>query len=94
VASLPAALNIYNVDEVLQRTRIYPNPTRGVSTIDNDLLYMEEVMLRDEAGNAIYTSKIRGSKGQFDITNAPSGSYFVIIKTNLGMVVKLIVKVY
>ena len=84
----------YSAEEVLKMTKVYPNPTRGVSTIENEQLKMEEITLRDGAGNTIYDRPADGGAAQFDITDAPSGFYFLIIKTDKGTVVKRVMKVY
>jgi len=94
VKPAPAVVAVYSAEELLQMTNVYPNPTRGVSTIENENLVMEEITLRDGAGNSVYGRYVSGGKTQFDISNAPSGLYFLIIRTDKGTVVKRVMKIY
>jgi hypothetical protein len=87
-------LSIFEIDEVLNMTKVYPNPTRGISTVENEYLIIEEITLRDGAGNAVYAASVNGTVAQFDATNAPSGIYFLFVQTNKGMIVRRVMKIF
>jgi len=98
--STNAALTAHNapealsVAEALSRTKAYPNPTQGIITIENENVVVEEVTIHDCSGNTIHSADEKGSVIQLDISNVPSGLYFLNIKTDKGSVTKRIMKVY
>lgn len=67
---------------------LYPNPTTGKfyitfsKAIDNAI-----IQVADLNGKVIQKVKGRGTRLEFDLSNQPGGTYFILIKSN-GMVIK------
>ena len=60
---------------------IYPNPTKGVVTIESSQLEAKEVVLHDQLGNEIRRFK-KGNK--IDIVELPTAVYYLQIVTDSG----------
>jgi protein subunit release factor A len=66
---------------------VFPNPTSGLITIEtNDLI--EEIVLMSANGQMI----TRTTEKTVDLTNLPSGVYFLNIETDNGVITKKILK--
>ena len=70
---------------------IYPNPTTGQLTINNEQLTINNVEIYDIYGRNVH-SFTRSLVHSINISHFPSGIYFVKIQTELGEVVKKVVK--
>jgi hypothetical protein len=75
------SLNIENDIEI--DNYIYPNPTRGLFTIDtNGQFELEQIKIYSIQGKIVYHKKLTGySKQEFNLSNHSKGLYFVEIKS-------------
>ena len=73
---------------------IYPNPTNGNTTID--FMGVETtadiMVLNFQGGKVLSTSCNNSTTANIDISNMPQGMYVIVIKTQLGVVTKRLVK--
>ena len=72
--------------------KIYPNPTRGMVTVEGSELLSVEVY--DNISRRILTRTSDGKESimRFDMSQQASGSYYIRVKTNNGTVVKKLIK--
>jgi len=90
------------IDEIaLSKIKIYPNPTTGELQIISNELQISSVEIFDVMGRITPLSPPTGGKCPFsfggagvviNISHLPSGTYFVKILTNVGDVVRKVVK--
>ena len=80
------------VNEYVNNTVIYPNPTTGQFTISNTQCVIESVEVFDVYGKLLNTMEVNDNTATIDVTNYASGIYFTRIHTDKGIVVKQIVK--
>lgn len=82
--SLQAKQDIKPLDDKvgLQRTRIYPNPTKGMLWIDLPELSEQEATIRlfDSNGKLVIQKVAIELNNELDLTNYPPGIYFMIIQ--------------
>ena len=57
--------------------KIFPSPTEGVITIDNDGLTIDNITVYNNLGQLVLTTKV---VNQLDLSALPSGMYFVQVK--------------
>lgn len=70
-------------DEDLGTISVYPNPTNSTFTVDldkNELFHSIDLM--DVQGRIILTKNVLSSQTQFDLTDIPSGMYFIQLKAD------------
>jgi len=101
VTKLDYTVTVTRADEVgilentLTEIRIYPNPTTGELRIESVKLRVEDIAVFDIYGRAqkVEVRKQR-AKGKFlmDISNLPTGVYFLWIRTEQGEVVRKVLK--
>lgn len=67
----------------LQKTRIYPNPTRGLLRIEFPALSDQETTIRvyDPSGRQIVLKRAISSGNEVDLSSFPSGTYIMVIHT-------------
>lgn len=64
--------------------KVYPNPTKGIITIDGDFDYLK---IYNTTGREIY----RGTYSCFDLQRMPKGTYFIVImKDNVAKTIPVI----
>ena len=65
---------------------IYPNPTRGLVTLEFDRIADYTVTFRDLSGRVVQTTLISdsGKEKKFDISNLAQGTYFVSVLSSVG----------
>ena len=80
------------VNEYVNSTMLYPNPTTGQFTIYNEQCTIENVEVYDIYGKLLNSVEVNDNKAVLDVTGYASGIYFTRIYTDKGMVVKQIVK--
>jgi hypothetical protein len=66
---------------------IHPNPTAGKIFIDSKFI-SDEIKILNLAGEVLYREALNAEKTEIDISNLPSGVYFVITKGKIGKVIK------
>ncbi len=75
---------------------IYPNPSNGefqIQANSHQLLANSQIEIYNVLGEKIYQSAIQSfTYSTIDLSSAPSGIYFLQLKTNKGVAVKKIVK--
>ena len=71
---------------------VYPNPTNGQFTIDNEQCTINSVEVYDVYGKLIGTTKVDDTHVTLDINTYADGVYFARILTDKGVVTKRIVK--
>jgi hypothetical protein len=77
----------------LENITLYPNPTTGELTITNDELKITSIDIFDVYGRKLYSSASSMSQHTtFNISHLNSGIYFIKITTEVGEVVKKVVK--
>jgi hypothetical protein len=85
-----------NVAQILDNIRIYPNPSHGIITLDLGKASdfgKAEIDITDIAGRTIYRSALdEGQKKiQMDISNHPTGIYFLKVQTKNNTVTEKII---
>ncbi len=70
---------------------IYPNPSNGIFTITNYEFQITNVEITDITGKRIKQFVIRNSKFVIDLTNQPTGIYFLKINSNDGIYTEKII---
>ena len=80
------------VNEYVNSTVLYPNPTTGQFTILNEQCTIENVEVYDVYGKVLNSVMVNDNKAVLDVTGYASGIYFARIHTDKGVVVKQIVK--
>lgn len=75
-------------ENLLPNVTIYPNPSKGIFTIEHDNI--ENITLYNMMGAKILEEEVNNDK--YVIRDLKSGVYFINVKTNVGSVVKKIVK--
>jgi hypothetical protein len=72
---------------------IYPNPTGGQLIIDNGELTIENVEILDLMGKSVYSStRPLVHSSTIDISDLPTGTYFIHIQTENEVITRKIVK--
>ncbi|HYV95598.1 MAG TPA: SBBP repeat-containing protein [Chitinophagales bacterium] len=71
---------------------IFPNPASDELTIDKKQLTADEIEIKDVAGRNIYLLPFKAKTIVVDVRGLPSGIYFVMIRSNAGVVLKQFVK--
>jgi len=66
----------------LQKTRIYPNPTKGMLRIDLPSLTDQEAILKvyDQSGRLIMNNPVVSSGNEVDLSSSPTGFYIMVIQ--------------
>jgi hypothetical protein len=86
---------------VNEQFTVYPNPTDGQLIIDNGELKIENVEVFNITGQSVYSSTCPlspagGGRGWFsstlNISNLPTGIYFIRIQTENGVITKKVIK--
>ena len=82
-------------DNISLAISIYPNPTNGSTTIDfMGLETTAEIMVLNFQGNKVLSTSCNYKTiANIDISNLPHGMYVVVIKTQMEVVTKRLVKV-
>ena len=80
------------VNEYVNSTVLYPNPTTGQFTILNEQCTIENVEVYDVYGKVLNSVVVNDNKAVLDVAGYASGIYFARIHTDKGVVVKQIVK--
>lgn len=83
-------VGVPQVTDELRDVRVYPNPTLGVVNVEGSGLMSIEVY--DNISRRVLQRKVDGNKTQFDLSNYPTGTYYVRVKTSTGAVVKKVIK--
>jgi hypothetical protein len=87
--------NIDDYEEVAN-ILVYPNPTSGQLTINNEQLIIDDVEVFDVYGRKQKAESRKGEKEKgeitIDITNLPTGIYFIKIETDKVIITKKILK--
>jgi hypothetical protein len=74
-----------SVDEIEQLDlNIYPNPTNGYITLSSNNSNIEEITLMDIHGKVMVNKETSSHKIEIDVTNYPSGVYFVSAQLSNG----------
>ncbi len=85
----PYPIGIYE-NQIFNRVRIYPNPTRHTLTIESDYK-IHSYQLFSSIGKEIEKKVIFDNFHSIDISNYPSGVYFINITHSKGNVMKKII---
>ena len=74
--------------------RIYPNPTTGELTINNEQLIINNVEIFDVYGRKLSSHHLitSSSNHQINISHLPAGIYFVKVTTEQGVFVEKVIK--
>ena len=78
--------NSYDVNEIANSSKLYPNPTTGKVNIE--AVGMIHVAIYNTVGQLVYDNDVDTDKLSVDMTPFPAGSYLVRIVTNNGMCTK------
>jgi len=74
------------------RIQIYPNPTTGQFTINNEQLIMNNVEVYDMVGKKLSTENCQLKTNQIDISHLPAGVYFVRILSENRIITEKVIK--
>jgi hypothetical protein len=84
---------ILGIDEFDNIAKIYPNPTGGELRIVSGKLKINNIEIFDVYGRSLLThTSLMSPETTIDISHLPSGMYFVKIFTEVGEVVKKVLK--
>jgi hypothetical protein len=78
--------NSYDVNEIANNTKIYPNPTSG--KINIEVAGMTHVTVVNAIGQFVYDADVDADQVNVDMTPFPAGAYLVRIVTNKGVCTK------
>lgn len=78
--------NSYDVNEIANNTKIYPNPTSG--KINIEVAGMTHVTVVNAIGQFVYDADVNADQVNVDMTPFPAGAYLVRIVTNKGVCTK------
>jgi len=84
----PVGINDYELNNVV----VYPNPTNGMVQIQNAEFRIQNVEVYDAYGKMLNVVNVNGNAAAIDLTSYASGTYFVKIMTENGVVTKRVVK--
>lgn len=87
VINKPTVLFVAIVDSnegKFSKVAIYPNPVSNIFNIDIDGNLIEKIQLMDISGQIVYSNS-KNIDTRIDISHLPSGIYFVLAHTNVGM---------
>ena len=76
---VPTGINNYNT---VRLGMVYPNPTTGFVNIQMNLIGEKQITIINSIGEVIAHEVNDSNKMTFDISQYPSGLYFVMINTN------------
>jgi hypothetical protein len=71
--------------------RIYPNPTTGHLAVESALSNTTELILTNVLGQLLESQKPASNRTEFDLSNYPSGIYFIKISMVQGEITKKVV---
>ena len=98
VTSNNASLTVHETTNDLIKSNIfiYPNPTNGIIKINLEgvakLSRVSTIIITDITGKIIINYQLSITNSKIDISNQPTGIYFIKILTDSGIIVKKIVK--
>lgn len=75
-----------------ENSRIYPNPTTGIMTIQMLDTELEKLFVYNITGNLVKEQTVSGSETILDLTDVTNGIYFVKICTDKGIVFRQVIK--
>ncbi|MBR6847183.1 MAG: T9SS type A sorting domain-containing protein [Bacteroidales bacterium] len=78
--------NSYDVNEIANNTKIYPNPTSG--KINIEVAGMTHVTVVNAIGQFVYDTDVDADQVNVDMTPFPAGTYLVRIVTDKGVCTK------
>lgn len=83
-----------SVEEQNNQLYIYPNPTDGIVTINNNQQTIRNIKIFDITGKVIFNDNFSNFNSQqaINLTNQPAGMYFIRIQTDNSTINKRIVK--
>ena len=81
-------INDYELNNVV----VYPNPTTGMIQIQNSESRIQDVEVYDAYGKLLNAVKVNDNATSLDLSGYASGTYFVKIMTENGVVTKRVVK--
>ena len=87
-SSADIAICVGVAENFIPDVTIYPNPSKGIFTIKHDNI--ESIILYNMMGAKVLEEKINAD--EYIIRDLQSGVYFLDVKTNVGSVIKKIVK--
>jgi hypothetical protein len=78
-------------NQTLSNIKIFPNPIKDELRIENSELRIENVEIYDAIGKKVYTSQV-SPETVINISHLQSGFYFLRISTEVGEVIKKVLK--
>ena len=60
---------------------VYPNPTRGILTIETDITGHYSIAITSLNGQLLYTDRMEGPTHQIDLSSFEKGLYFITIRS-------------
>lgn len=70
--------------------KVYPNPTAGLVSVETDEMLLVE--LYDGISRCLLRRTVEGNSCQLDLSNYPSGMYYLRVKSVNGTLIKKIIK--
>ena len=87
---LTLRVGVTQYDEQYDLT-IYPNPTSGILHIESGT-NIGRLHLYNAFGQKIKSRLVNGAKGSLDLSDLATGTYFIRVETDKGVVVKKVIK--
>lgn len=76
-----------------QTFRIYPNPSNGIVTIDNNSDETVQIKVYDVTGTVVHSATKSGKQIKIELNHLQAGNYFIKLSTNSGIhTEKLLIK--
>ena len=75
-----------------QNIKLYPNPTKGLFTVELNDLNNKTIDIYDVMGKLIFSQNTTSNKVQIDLSSYATGLYFVKIKTENNTITKRLLK--
>jgi hypothetical protein len=78
-------------ENTLPQVNVYPNPSKGMFTVELDPAKVSEIKIINIVGETIYTQKITTYKTEIDLGNVSKGIYFLQTVNGKAIATKKIV---
>jgi len=73
------------------KCRIFPNPTKGIVSIQNTENSIQNIGVYDIYGREVLKTEVGSQKTEVDLNSQPKGIYFVKVRTERGVVIEKVV---
>ena len=80
--------SVSNVNQITDDVSIYPNPAKGdINVVFNGNAGIKNISVYNLIGKVVSVYKVNGNSAKLDLSNMPSGIYFMRLVDNTGRIV-------